>query len=461
MNRGTMILVAVALASAVGAWQMQPKEIEQAAYEDTGELLFPTFTDPTVASSLEVTEWDETSAKPVSFKVEQKAGVWVIPSHNNYPADGTQRMGEAAASFVGARKDNYYGENVNDHAKFGVLDPQGTKGVGDEKGRRITLGDASGKTLVDVIVGKPVEGKQDYYYVRFPAPAGDEANSASRRVYGSKLDLNITTKFADWIEKDLLHVDRDEVVTLISDPYEVDEQAGRVVGSDPLVAHRAPDANTSSGKWTVEEGLPDMEPDEVKIRQIVTAIANIKIVGVRPRPERLTRMELQSKGFFVAGTPEAAELFGNEGEAAITTKDGLRYTLFFGEVTYESGIALSAGTSAPADPESTADASAEPKEDDDEKTASRYMWLNVTYDPAADQTLSAPSLDAEGGEDATTPPTESPENEKKKVLGKDRAAKLSNRFSQWYYVISDSSFKQIHKERSELFKAPKKPEEDK
>ena len=39
--------------------------------------------------------------------------------------------------------------------------------------------------------------------------------------------------------------------------------------------------------------------------------------------------------------------------------------------------------------------------------------------------------------------------------------KLRERFDKWFYVISDTSFKQIHKERDEMFKdLPKDKEEE-
>jgi hypothetical protein len=341
-----------------------------------------------------------------------------------------------------------------------VLDPNGAKGEGDEKGRRITLADASGKTLVDVIVGKEVQGRPGMFYVRLPAPEGqDDSGSLSRRVYGSRIELNVTTKFADWIEKDLLHVDRDEVVSVISDPYQVDEQRGAVVDRDPILAQRDPAASVASGTWTAE-GTPDgKELDETKVRQMVTAIANIQIVGVRPRPEQLTLRDLQSKGFFV--DEKARQLYGNEGQASIVTKDGLRYTLFFGEVTYESGLALTAGVEEKA---AEGETKAEGEEATDDKTANRYMWLDVAYESTLDQTLStrATEADAEGEDVAATEaaadptkPTPSPEDEKKKLEGEERANKLARRFSQWYYVISDSSFKQVHKSRADLFKEKK------
>lgn len=477
MNRGTILYVAVALATAAGAWSMRPKDFATVAYEDTGEALFPDFVDPTSAASLEVIGWDEEAAKIVTFKVQQKGGIWVIPSHNDYPADGTKRMGEAAASFVDVKKDIYFGDNPTDHAKFGVLDPQGSTGQGEEKGKRITLEDESGKTLVDVIVGKKIEGKDGMYYVRYPAPEGDEHSAKSRRVYGSKINLNITTKFGDWIEKDLLHVERDEITTLVYDPYTVDENAGQVLGRNPLVAKVADGEAGGSAEWVPAEktDVPaGKELDGFKVRQMASSIANIQIVGVRPRPQQLTLRDLQSKGFFVASDPQgAAQLFGNEGQASIVTKDGLRYTLFFGEVTYESGLALTAGEDVPSEQPVTPADDAEKEdadkaddvvvkpEDDSKRVASRYMWVDVAYDESLDQTLSTAKAEGENPEDAAaeegsspeTAPEAGAEDEKKKLEGRARAEKLGARFSKWYYVIADSSFKQIHKDRGELFKA--------
>ncbi|HFE44027.1 MAG TPA: DUF4340 domain-containing protein, partial [Nannocystis exedens] len=230
MNRTTLISVAIALVSLAGAIAMRPVQIEPKPYEDTGDLLFPEFKDPALAASLEVTSWDDQAARMVSFKVEQKEGRWVIPSHNDYPADGTERMGKAAASFIDVRRDIVRSDRVEDHASFGVEDPDKADGTG--RGQRIVIKDAGGSTLVDVIVGKTLEGKQGYRYVRFPG---------QKRVYAVKLTLDVSTNFVDWIEKDLLKIERDKVVKLISDIYKVDEKEGRVTGRDPLsIEFRAP-----------------------------------------------------------------------------------------------------------------------------------------------------------------------------------------------------------------------------
>ena len=434
MNRATIMMVAIALGTAGGAWSMRPQTLPPAPFEDTGEVLFPTFSDAASATSLSVVTWDEDQATVGRFAVEHKAGLWVIPSHNDYPADGTERMGKAAASFIDVKKDVYYGDKVEDHAGFGVLDPEGTEGKGDEKGQRITIKDASGTILVDVIVGKQPEGKQGVYYIRLPE---------EKRVYGAKLALDVSTDFGDWIEKDLLHVEKDEIVQVVYDPYSVDEAQGKVMGSNPVIATlKAGDDGKDAWAAIAPTVSPEgMALDGSKVRQMVSSAANVKIVGVRPRPEVLTLPALQSKGFFV--TPDGRQLFGNEGQASIITRDGIVYTLYFGEVTFDSGRALTAG--------GADEGAAEAAEGDEEgKTANRYMFVDVRYDATLDADATVAAEAPAEGEEPPAPPAIDEEAARK---GAERAAKLRLRFDKWFYVISDASFKQVHKDRAELFKA--------
>lgn len=435
MNRTTVIMVALALGSVGLAWNMRPRDLAAASFEDTGAPLFPGFTDPTLATALEVVSWDDKAAKVMRFAVEQKSGRWVIPSHNDYPADGTERMGKAAASFIDVKKDLYYGDNAAEHGQYGVLDPESADGKGDEKGKHITIKDASGATLVAIIVGKEIPEKQGFFYVRSPE---------EKRVYGARLELDISTNFTDWIEKDLLKVKRDEIVTMLYDPYTVDEQQGKVTGSAPVRANLT--SVDGKDEWVAEPGVeaPDGKiVDSAKVRQMITAISSIKIVGVRPRPKPLTLQALQSKGFFV--TPDGARLFGNEGEARVVTKDGIVFSLYFGEITYESGLALTAGADDEAPDEPTT-----PELDGgkDDKAANRYMFVEVAYDPSMDKGEEAPVEEPEDGKPA-----------KPSVRGQDRAKQLQARFGEWFYVISDMSYKQIHKDRGELFKGAPAPKE--
>ncbi|RMG98686.1 MAG: DUF4340 domain-containing protein [Deltaproteobacteria bacterium] len=433
MNRTTGIFVLAAAASLAWAVAMRPSPPPEVTFEETGTVMFPQLTDPTQATSLEVVAWDDEAATVRRFKVEQKDGVWVIPSHHDYPADAAERMGKAAAGFVDVRREIYYGDDPSEHGAFGLLDPEDPGAKADEKARRFILKDAAGTVLVDVLVGKPIPGKEGYRYVRLPD---------DKRVYGAKLDLDISTNFTDWIEKDLLRLDRDDVVTIVYDPYEVDEAKGRVVGEGALEFRRKKgEGGTFTDEWELGENTKapaGKTLDVGKVRSLLGAIDRLQIVGVRPRPERLTLPLLQSYGFFV--NPRTGRLFGNEGEVSVVEKDGVVYSLFFGEVTFDSGLALTAGKESSSE-EGTKGGEAGGEDEDEGKTGedgadegaskgggNRYLFVDVGFDP---------KLVAEGGD---------PEK------GKTRAEKLRKRFDKWFFVISESSFDQIHKDRDAFFK---------
>jgi hypothetical protein len=477
MNRTTIIMVALALGSMGLAWSMRPVELPPAQFEDTGESLFAGFTDPTAATGLAVVAWDEKEAKVVRFEVEQKQGRWVIPSHNDYPADGTERMGKAAASFIDVKKDRYYGDDVADHGAYGVLDPEGSEGKDDEKGQRITIKDASGTVLVDIIVGKEIEGRPGFHYVRLPTGDGQ------KRVYGSELKLDISTKFEDWIEKDLFELERDELVSMVYDPYTVDEEKGGILDKNPIRAEAVDPTASSKRDWKASEGtiVPEgKELDSMKLRQMLTQMASLKIVGVRPRPEprnvieqQILAQDMQRKGFFIARNESGqSQLVGNEGLLSAVTEDGVVISLLFGEVTYESGISLSAGVEPTAsEPDPSAEGGDDEKgvmeegvdepegegEGDTSKQASRFVFVDVSYDETLDRTLTgnASSDEEPAGDDAATD-----EDEKPKLEGRERATKLRERFDKWFYVISDASYKQIHKTRDELWKAATPPKDE-
>lgn len=492
MIRTTSILVAIAVVTVIGAFWMAPKPLPPATFEDTGEPLFADFTDPTAATSLEVVEWDKDSAKLKRFKVEQKGGRWLIPSHNDYPADGAAQMGKAAASFIGIKRDIYYGDKAEEHGKFGVLTPDSTEGEEDGRGQRITLGDASGGKLVDVIVGKEIPDKQGFRYVRFPE---------QKRVYGSRLELDVSTEFTKWIEKDLLRMIPEDVVEIRYDPYQVDEARGQVTESKPVFAQRSVDAAAGGGAasgsdWQItpadqlggqRDGQRDGKPsakievpagkvlDSWKVQQVLNAVDGLQIVGVRPRPNPLTLGALQSKGFFV--TQDGRQLFGNEGEISAITENGVVYKLYFGEVTFDSGLALTAGVPTP-EPKSPDDTSGEAPDDTKDGKANRYMFVDVRYDPAFDKSAAEAEKKAADAKaaDAKAADAKAPDGKAADAKAPDKAAdakpaevpgaanraeakRLQERFDKWFYVISDDSFKRIHVPRDEFFKDV--PEDDK
>ncbi|MEE9385929.1 MAG: DUF4340 domain-containing protein [Nannocystaceae bacterium] len=440
MNRTTSLMGIIAAASLTGAVAMRPVDVETPVFEDTGQPLFEAFTDPTHAASLEVREWDADGARLKTFNVKLAEGKWTIPSHNNYPADGTEQMGKAAASFVGVKKDLVRSNLPEDHDEFGVLDPENTQLEGTGKGQRIVIHDEAGTVLVDVIVGKEVPGKKGYRFVRYPD---------KDRVYAVRMDLDISTKFTDWIEEDLLDFDKDKATLVSSNSYRIDEKTQRVVDGVPMLFDLAPkEEGSSDTEWAASSDTrvpKDKEVNPSKVRQVLSAIDRLKIVGVRPRPRGLRELSDQSMGFFLS-RGAVPKLFGNEGELSVVQDDGVVYTLYFGEITYDTGLALTAGGSDVAGNKVDG-------ETGDKSKSNRYLLVQIGYaedsDSARDDVAAEekdPSEAGDGKAEESEEKNEGDEGKKKPELkGLARAKDLQQRFDSWFYVISNASFEQLRK----------------
>jgi hypothetical protein len=359
-----------AVVLAIVASTMGPKEIKNDLFSDQGELFFPQFTDPTAAVDLEVTQFLEGSAEARKFAVRRDAeGRWTIPSHGNYPADAKDRMGKAAALLIGLKKEQCVGERKEDEVAYGVVDPLdgGTETKG--RGTRVTMKDSAGNVLADLVIGKEVEKKMQVRYLRLPG---------KKRVYAAKLDGEVSTKFADWIETDLLKAQSWDIAKVTMDNYSVDETSGTIKKGDVYVASK-----DDAGKWAFD-GLDAAkeEPNEDKLREVGDTLGQIKIVGVRKKPEGLTamleqatgfdrqilRQTLAEKGYFVANN---GKLVSNEGDLLFETKKGVRYTLRFGELVPGSGLDVSSGAE---DPKSKPKEGEAPKPGD-----SRYLMVTAEF----------------------------------------------------------------------------------
>ena len=339
----TGVCVAAAIGFSLIAVSVGPRAKSLDLFKDEGEIFFEKFTDPAAVTELEVVEYREASGAAYPFAVKRDdKGRWTIPSHGNYPADAKDRMGKAAALMIGLKKDAVVGDEKGRHSDYGLLNPLDpgteTKGIG----KLVKMKDSAGNVLADLLIGKEVEGKPGVHYVRVPD---------KKRVYRVKLDGEVSTKFADWIETDLLKASSWDIHKVTFDNYSVDEQAGAIVKGDIYVVSK-----DDAGKWAFA-GLDATkeEPNEEKLREIGDTLGQIKIVGVRGKPEGLTgRLEratgiearllaqnLMEKGFFL---DRSGKMYSNEGDLLFETKKGVRYTLRFGELVLGEGEELTAGT---------------------------------------------------------------------------------------------------------------------
>ncbi len=368
---GGAVLLAV-IASFVG-----PRAVTHELYSDQGEPFFPTLTDGAAVVDLEVTEFREKTSDVHKFAVKRDdKGVWTIPSHGNYPADAKDRMGKAASLFLGLTKEQVVSDILDDHVRCGVVDPMEESAAVEGRGKRVTMKDSAGNVLADLIVGKEMSDKMDVHYVRVPG---------KKRVYATKLAGEVSTSFADWIETDLLKASSWDIQKVTFDNYSVDEQKGEVVPGDKYVLTK-----DAASKWTFE-GLDTTkeEPNEEKLREIGDTLGQIKIVGVRTKPEGLTAalqqasgfdrqilgQMLAQKGFFLG---RAGKLFSNEGDLLFETKKGVRYTLRFGELVPGEGDAVTSGAE-PAKPAQPKDGETGPQP---VAANNRYLMVTAEFDEA-------------------------------------------------------------------------------
>ena len=118
----TFVVLAVVLCGA--AYLTRPSQPTLTKhFDDQGQTFYPEFTDPQAAASLEVIDFDADAGTAKPFKVELKDGVWSIPSHHNYPADGKDRLAKTAAGVIELRKDTIQSDRPQDHEALGVIDP--------------------------------------------------------------------------------------------------------------------------------------------------------------------------------------------------------------------------------------------------------------------------------------------------------------------------------------------------
>ncbi len=351
--------VACLLVTLMFEWASQPEGIKE--FGKVGEEFYSEFTDPTKAKSLEVYAIDTVKSKALDFRVEQqKSGRWVIPSHHDYPADAEDQLAKTAASIIGISRGAMVTRWEADHARYGVVNPKQQSIDIDEAdgiGKRITLRDEDDDVLADYIVGKQVDDESDQYYVRHPEE--DE-------VYITKLDVDLSTKFTDWIETDLLDLNGSDIREVTINDYSIDEIRGTVTKSDVTTLSRE---SSNNDDWKLD-GLDEEkeEVDEDAMRDTINEIADLEIAGVRPKQKGLTpelkldrnalnsqndydrlRADLSVRGFHLLpsedGNQDSLRLISREGELHSATEDGLVYRLYFGRAFTGSQEELEIGLS--------------------------------------------------------------------------------------------------------------------
>jgi hypothetical protein len=399
----TLACVAAAFTLTLTAFLVQPEARRPEIFSDQGEPLFPEFRDVLAAKAIEVVEYngDEAVARPL--KAELRNGKWILPSHYDYPAEAKDRIAKTAAALLDLRKDIAVSDRVEDHGKYGVVDPLDAKVSSlSGRGKRVTLRDGTGAVLADIILGDAVKERPGYRYVRVPA---------QKRVYAVKTAADPSARFEDWVDPSILRISAAQIRAITVLNYSMSETGGQMVAPQRIILTR------QGEHWTLDGATPKSGTTQA----LVSTLANLKIVGVRPKPPDLARqlreqgdmqmtleavMSLRQRGFII--TPEG-RLLASEGETQAETGNGIVYNLRFGEAASQTE-----GKPQAADPAKAAG-------------LDRFLFVSVSYDAAR-----AAKYGSEGGN------------------GAQLASSLRSRFSEWYYIISGADFNKLRPKREAL-----------
>jgi hypothetical protein len=398
----------------LGGWLNLRPTLRQRAVVGEAEqakVLFPDLADASKASSLEIVSFDDATATLKPFKVVRSEGVWVLPSHENYPADAKDQLAAAATELIDRPVLDVVSDSPGDHETYGVIEPDpekvkvGMTGVG----QLVEIRDASGNKLARLIVGK--EDKR-------PAGAGPAAGRSLRfvrragqdRVYRVELDTSkFTTKFDDWIEKDLLKISPWDVRRVTIDDsacsFGMDEASGRPMISLDRKSRAELSYDDKDAAWSLVklEGFDDKnQPKEEtlgageelasgRLNDLRNALGDLKIIDVVRKPSGLSAdlkaeesfagdreavTSLAQRGFFAI---QKGDVVSSNGETIVGMKDGVEYVLRFGNGT------TVAGGEEPADDGSKKEDGTEPA-----SATGRYLFVSARLNEGL---LEKPKLD--------------------------------------------------------------------
>lgn len=391
---------------------VQPRFKSAKVESEEQRVLFPELADSSKAASLEIVSYDDELSTLHPFKVQQSGGVWVLPDHQNYPADAKDQLAAAATALVDLKMLDVVSRSPGDHETYGVIEPDpekikpGMTGVG----QLVEIRDASGKKLARLVVGKEdkrrVGGEPSGRSLRFVRKAGQDP------VYRVEIDTSkFTSSFDKWIEKDLLKLSPWDVRRLGLEDYSlVAVESNGKIGVQLDRKYRVDLAyDDKSSKWSLvrleafskvgdpqEEALPEGEELAAgKLNDLRTALGDLKIVHVARKPsglsgdlkaeesftnDREAMTSMQQRGFLALKT---GEILSTDGETIVGMKDGVEYVLRFGAPTTVAVDSKSGTSEDGAATEGDPDASGE--------TSGRYLLVMARFN---EKMLDKPTLDA-------------------------------------------------------------------
>ena len=364
-TKTTLLYLVVGFGLLLTGWWVQPRFQARSITAELQSVLFPKLEDVAQAGSLEIVSYNEELAELSPFKVVKTGGVWVLPAHDNYPADAQEHLAAAATELIDMKPLDVMSESPADHETFGVIEPDpqkieaGMTGVG----KLLEIRDEAGTALARLVVGKedrqPAGAAGGTRLLRFVRISGQDP------VYRVEIDTSkLTTRFDDWIEKDLLKLSPWDVRNVTLDDYALAavQAEGRMMVEQQRQSRVQLAYNDQDAEWsltslevfnpedsTAEPEMvtlgDDQELDTAKLNDLRNALGDLKIIDVARKPAGLTAdleaeasfldddeavRSMQQRGFLPLSS---GEILSTDGETVVGMKDGVEYVLRFGAGT--------------------------------------------------------------------------------------------------------------------------------
>jgi len=364
-TKTTLLYLVVGFGLLLTGWWVQPRFQARSITAELQSVLFPKLEDVAQAGSLEIVSYNEELAELSPFKVVKTGGVWVLPAHDNYPADAQEHLAAAATELIDMKPLDVMSESPADHETFGVIEPDpqkieaGMTGVG----KLLEIRAEAGTALARLVVGKedrqPAGAAGGTRLLRFVRISGQDP------VYRVEIDTSkLTTRFDDWIEKDLLKLSPWDVRNVTLDDYALAavQAEGRMMVEQQRQSRVQLAYNDQDAEWsltslevfnpedsTAEPEMvtlgDDQELDTAKLNDLRNALGDLKIIDVARKPAGLTAdleaeasfldddeavRSMQQRGFLPLSS---GEILSTDGETVVGMKDGVEYVLRFGAGT--------------------------------------------------------------------------------------------------------------------------------
>ena len=492
----------------------RPAVREFQAEEMLGTVLFPQFTNPLDIQSLEITRLN-VAGEVEHFRIAAIDGIWSIPSHDNYPADARDQMGRLAEALTGLTVleiIQHEGSGINVTAfqsQYGVIDPASDDAsLGADAGLKVLISGENNETLVNLIIGREVARGPAHDQTNDSATLRYVRIANQLPVYVVNIDSSqFSTNFGQWIERNLLDISMFDIKEFFVDQYSFSVELALTTRGIQEIPQASFIGDMTLGydasaigadkwsliRWMIFEGQNHLyreqhldanrELNTDTLDAMVSALNDLRIVNVVKKPASLAEAlrdgtpftnianieldasmqeSMQRTGFWLVemsdmkgGTDDTkTQLLSNQGDLQIRLKDGIIYHLRFGDLTgTESELPL-------------AESATERPEEKTTMGVNRYLFITAEFDHAIiplPELREVPTLPDESDEDMERLTQEiaginlANQREQERYdteidRGQRRAADLSARFADWYYVISEDVYRQIHLSESNVFR---------